>query len=122
VQRSHVTATGDRLVGRHCFLQSRLGPELYDSVQRRVDFCDAREQHLGELARGNLFAVQYSSRISRRLQQWLVHVSAAHQLISGAVSICVELASQRLDYPHDVVHGATVNYRGRLLDLGQIHD
>jgi hypothetical protein len=64
-----------RLVGRYCFLQCRLAPELYDSVQRRVDGFDAREQHLGELARGNLLAAQHSSRISRRLQQWLVHVS-----------------------------------------------
>jgi hypothetical protein len=43
-----------RLVGRHCFLQCCLAPELYDSVQRRVDGFDAREQHLGELARGYL--------------------------------------------------------------------
>src|SRR5262249_30523842 len=38
------------------------------------------------------------------------------------VSVGVDPPSQRLDGRHDLVHGATVYDRRRLLDLGQIHD
>src|SRR5215213_5446241 len=88
-------ATGGRFVGGGCFLQCGLGSERNDSVQRRVDAINPREQHLGQLARGDLLAPQHSSRISGRLQQCLVHVAAAHRLISRAVSNFVDPASQR---------------------------
>src|SRR5215217_7146057 len=82
VQRACGVATGGRFVGGDRLLQCGLAPELYDSVQRRVDGFDPREQQLGQLARGELPAAQRLRRIGRRLKQCLVHVSAVPQLVA----------------------------------------
>jgi len=65
VQRSDAVATSGRFVGGDCFLQCGLAPELHDGVQRGVDFFDSREQHLGELARGDLLATNRLCRVGR---------------------------------------------------------
>jgi hypothetical protein len=75
VQRSGVVAAGDRIVGDGRFPQRGLAPKLHDGVQRGVNGFDPREQHLGQLARGELLATNRLCRVGRRLeQQRLVHL------------------------------------------------
>src|SRR3712207_3265132 len=68
VQRS--VAAGGRFVGGDRFPQCGLAPELHDGVHGGVDGLSPREQHLGELAGGELLATDSLRRVGRRPEQW----------------------------------------------------